>query len=316
MNSMFKRKVFRLGALCLVLAFCIFGSSSGCRALAIDSAEHSELTESIKKTIESWDEYWNQQELDSFLKYHLSDYKDNDGQDLDKAKSNAKELWKEFPNCKVKTKVKQITLSGDSATVEYEDELNGPTPSPRDEPLGSGNLTAKSGGTLYLRNVDGAWRLARAQIDWEEQTLRYGRAMDLPVTLEAAPQLKAGTIYFAKLKFDSPADTRCVASIRKKLIGGPAAKDAWRAMPEGGVLEREFHANLESKNELVCGTVGIALRENRRKIAGLAYVSRRINIVPTAIATPSTPSAQASQTQTSQATPASQASQPAPAKSP
>ncbi len=280
-KSIFKRKVFRVAVLKYALAATFLAGLASCPAIAIDVSEQSDL---IKHTIESWDDYWNRQELDSFLKYHLSDYKDNDGADLDKAKSNARELWKEFPDCKVKTTIKQISLSGsgDFASVEYEDELIGPTPSPRNENLGKGTLAAKSGGTLFLRNVEGAWRLARARIDWEEQTLRYGRAMEIPVSLEAALQLKPGTSYFAKLKFDSPADTRCVASIRKKLIGGPPAIDKWRAMPDCGVLEREFQTNLESKNELVCGTVGIALRENRRKIAGLAYVSRRVNVLPDA----------------------------------
>lgn len=286
MNSMLNRKVFRLAALSLGIVSLLGSSIATNQVQAVDSAEHSDLTASIKRTIESWDDYWNQQELDSFLKYHLADYVDNDGLDLEKAKSNAKELWKEFPNCKVKTRIKQISFSdGDNASVEYEDELHGPTPSRSEDNLGDGTLTAKSGGTLYLRNVDGVWRLARAHFDWEEQTLRYGRAIDLPVRIEAAPQLKPGTIYFAKLKFSSPSDARCFASIRKKLIGGPAAKDAWRNMPECGVLEREFHANSESKNELICGTIGIASRENRKKLAGLAIVSRRINIVPAATAT-------------------------------
>lgn len=272
--------IWSMCACCSVVLMPMFFSDRQACAADTSSEAQTSLTESIRRTIESWDEYWNQQELDEFLKYHLSDYSDNDGQNLDKAKSNARELWKEFPDCKVKTKIKQILLCGDGASVEYEDELVGPTPSLRGESLGAGTLSAKSGGFLYLKNIEGAWRLASARIDWEEQTLRYGQAKDIPVTIEAAPKLQPGTIYFAKLKFVSPADTRCVASIRKKLIGGSVAKDAWRPMPESGILEREFQTNKESKNELVCGTVGIAPRENRKKIAGLAYVSRRVNVLP------------------------------------
>jgi hypothetical protein len=58
----------------------------------------------------------------------------------------------------------------------------------------------------------------------------------------------------------------------------PQPTDAWRPL-DGSTLERVMPANIKNRNELLMATIGVT-NSTRNSLMGIAFITRRLNVVP------------------------------------
>ena len=108
-----------------------------------------------------------------------------------------------------------------------------------------------------------------------------------PTAAFSAPeQVKAGKQYTAKLELNLPSGLTAVGSITNTQLQYPQPQpdDAWRPMNEPAsdkpLLERVLLANNKNRNELLMATIGIT-NTARNSLMGIAFLTRRLNVIPT-----------------------------------
>jgi hypothetical protein len=147
-------------------------------------------------------------------------------------------------------------------------------------------LNTVSGGQLYLKRQQDTWKITGDRIDYELVKVTYGVAKNLKISFTAPEQVKSGKQFSAKIDVDLPNNYLAVGSITNQALEYPqrTPKDLWRAMDTPS-LERIINANTNNKNELLMATV-IITDINKRNLAGIELLTRRLNVVPEASDTP------------------------------
>ncbi|HEY9684144.1 MAG TPA: nuclear transport factor 2 family protein [Oculatellaceae cyanobacterium] len=242
-------------------------------------AERKQI-ESLLTDIES---AWNAHDITKVMSYYSEDYINNDGLDKNAVKEITQDFWKTNPDAKSSSVTTQIRIEGNFATVESKDTAYGTIKmSPMRDSNLQGELNTVSGGQLYLKRAGDTWKITGDRIDYELVKVTYGIAKNLKISFTAPEQVKSGKPFSAKIDVDLPNNYLAVGSITNQALEYPqrTPKDLWRAMDTPS-LERIINANTNNKNELLMATV-IITDINKRNLAGIELLTRRLNVVPEA----------------------------------
>jgi ketosteroid isomerase-like protein len=271
-------------------------TSAATSATSTAAATSTELTfdgtdkshEAERKTIETIlndiEAAWNAHDIDKVMAYYAEDYINNDGLDKTAVKEITQDFWKTNPDAKSSSVINQVRVEGNFATVESRDTAYGTIKmNPMRDSSLQGELNTVSGGQLYLKKTADTWKITGDRIDYELVKVTYGVAKNLKISFTAPEQVKSGKSFSAKIDVDLPSNYLAVGSITTQPLEYPqkTPKDLWRAMDTSS-LERIVPANTNNKNELLMATV-IITDINKRNLAGIELLTRRLNVVPEAI---------------------------------
>lgn len=250
-------------------------------ALEPGTDDHPQERKEIEKLLKDIESQWNAHNLDGVMSYYMDDYVNNDGLDKKAVLALTQDFWRTYPDAKSTSNIKEVRVDLPYATVESRDIAIGTTA--REMPgIGTtGELQSISEGQLYLKRVGGNWKITGDRIDYEKVKLAFGLAKELQAAFCAPEQVKSGHQYSAKLELDLLPGLTAVGSITSQPLQYPQTppSDIWRPL-EDTTLERVLAANTKNRNELLMATVGVT-NATRSSLAGLAFLTRRLNVVPT-----------------------------------
>lgn len=249
-------------------------------ALEPDAKDHESERKEIEGVLGHIEESWNNHSLDNVMGYYADEYINNDGLDKKAVSNLTQDFWKTYPDARSFSKVKQVRIEGNFATVESRDMASGSTAKEMPGIGTKGDLKSISEGQLYMKKVGTNWKIIGDRIDYEKVRVAFGMAKDLNATFSAPEQVKSGHSYSAKLELALPPNLTAVGSITSQPLEYPQPQptDQWRPL-DGPVLERILPANLNNRNELLMATIGIT-DSARSSLKGIEFLTRRLNVVP------------------------------------
>jgi len=300
----------KLPYLALMLVLALIPPAVRCPVLAVEtpstaatdsmmeseSKDHDQERKEIEQLLHNIETQWNAHNLEAVMGFYADDYINNDGLDKKSVAALTQDFWKTYPDAKSVSKTKQIRIEGPFVTVESRDMALGTTAKEMPGIGTRGELQSISEGQLYIKRLGPAWKIVGDRIDYEKVRVAFGLAKQLSATFSAPEQVKSGRQYSAKLELSLPVGLTAVGSITSQPLQYPQPQpsDAWRPL-EGSTLERVMGANNKNRNELLMATIGVT-NSARNSLMGIAFLTRRLNVVPTMDETAETPAQQASET--------------------
>ncbi len=246
----------------------------------IDSKENEQTRKDIEQLLKTIENQWNAHNLDAVMSYYADDYINNDGLDKKSVTALTQDFWKTYPDARSSSVTREIRVEGQYVTVESRDTAVGTTAKEMPGIGTKGELQSVSEGELYLKKLGPNWRIIGDRIDFEKVRVSFGLAKQIPAMFTAPEQVKSGRQYSAKLELALPPGLMAVGSITSQPLQYPQPNptDAWRPL-EGASLERVMPANARNRNELLMATIGVT-NSARNSLMGIAFLTRRLNVVP------------------------------------
>lgn len=245
-------------------------------------ANEKEIKE-VETLLHNIESEWNAHNLDGVMNFYADDYINNDGLNKAAISSITKEFWQRYPDAKSKSKIKQVRVDGNFATVESRDSAVGTTEKENQDVGTKGELNSVSEGRLFLKKFGSTWKIAGDRIDYEKVRVSFGLARQLNANFSAPEQVRSGRQFSAKVDLSLPVGLAAICSITNQPLKYPQAPepDFIKLMRpvDGGTIERVMPANNENRNELLMATVGIT-NASRHHLMGLTILTRRMNVVP------------------------------------
>ncbi len=284
-----KRVIFIVLSIALALS-AVTPANAGYIADKKAAMQQAKYEKNCKKDIiavfDKVDKYAKKYDINGLKSLYSKSFMDNDGYNKDVYFSLVEETWQTYPDITYTTKIKDIKLNGDYATVETE-ETAVATSDDLDKKI-VGELNSKSSCIYQLQRFANNWEITGENVLEEVSTLKYGDARYVNMVLETPKSIGAGQDYTATLKVDLPSNYVVVSSINQEKIINPAKKpeDNFMKMKEDQTLARIFTANTDNVNEYNVASVGITAIENapngkvRVYMNGLAFVMSRVNVIP------------------------------------
>jgi hypothetical protein len=232
-------------------------------------------------------EYVKKYDIEGLKSLYAPDFVDNDGYNKDVYFSLVGDTWETYPDITYTTKIKNIKLNGDYATVETEESAVA-TSDELDKHI-IGELNSYSNCIYHLQKLGGQWEIIGENVTDEFSTLKYGDARYLKMTLETPRMIGANKNYAATLKVEAPENSIVVASLNQEKIVNPATKpeEHFMKLREDNTLARIFTSNTDNINEYIVASIGVTglntTADGNIKVLmnGLAFVMSRVNVVPT-----------------------------------
>lgn len=249
--------------------------------LQLEKTYKKEITELFAKL----NEYAKNYDIQSLQGLYSSKFVDNDGYTKDVYFSLVEDTWETYPNITYTTKIKDIKIDGNYATVETEESAVATSDDLSKDLFGE--LQSSSKCIYNLQRFSHKWEIISEIVLEETSTLKYGEARYVKMYLESPKTIGAGQEYTSTLKVDLPSDQIVIGSINQERIVNPATKsvEIYRRL-EDQTLTRMFQANSDNINEYNVASVGITASEPagddkvRVYMNGLAFIMTRVNVVP------------------------------------
>lgn len=252
-------------------------------SLEPDTKANVKEIKEVESLLHNIETEWNAHNLDGVMAFYADDYINNDGLSKAAISSITKEFWQRYPDAKSKSKIKQIRVDGNFATVESRDSAVGTTEKENQDVGTKGELSSVSEGRLFLKKFGATWKIAGDRIDYEKVRVSFGLARQLNASFSAPEQVRSGKQFSAKVDLSLPVGLAAICSITNQPLKYPQAPepDFIKLMRpvDGGTIERVMPANSENRNELLMATVGIT-NASRHHLMGLTILTRRMNVVP------------------------------------
>jgi hypothetical protein len=241
---------------------------------------HEKERKEVEGILHTIEEQWNSHNLDGVMGFYADDYINNDGLDKKSVSALTQDFWKTYPDAKSTSETKNIRIEGPFATVESRDMAAGTTAKEMPGIGTKGDLQSVSEGQLYMKRIGTDWKIVGDRIDYEKVKVAFGLAKQLNTSFSAPEQVKAGHQYSARLELALPPGLTAVGSITSQPLQYPQPQptDAWRPL-DGSTLERVMPANIKNRNELLMATIGVT-NSTRNSLMGIAFITRRLNVVP------------------------------------
>jgi ketosteroid isomerase-like protein len=268
-----------------------------------ESREQEQQRKEVEQFLNNIETQWNAHNLEAVMSYYADDYVNNDGLDKKAVSALTQDFWKTYPDAKSTSRTKQIRIEGPYVTVESRDTASGTTAKEMPGIGTRGELQSVSEGQLYLKRIGQTWKIVGDRIDYEKVKVAFGLAKQLQASFSAPEQVKAGRQYSARLEVTLPQGLTAVGSITSQPLQYPQPQptDAWRPLESTpAVLERVMSANSKNKNELLMATVGVT-NSARNSLMGIAFLTRRLNVVPPSEESPAQTATASSETAASPA---------------
>lgn len=244
--------------------------------------------EETRKVLYMHLKYANAYNLGGLKSLYADSYVNADGFDRKVYFDLIKKTWESYPDIRYKIDIKNISVNGNTAIAEVNEEAYATTNTKTSVIKDAGILKSVSGSIYYLENFNGKWLITSDHISFEKTFLGYGSAKDIDARLIAPCQIPAGTQYTSSLELTTPKDSLVIASIGQEAITYPqtVAEEIFRKMPDDNILERVFKANTKNINEYAVASFGITRaeisqsREIRIYVTGLGFIMSRVNVIP------------------------------------
>ncbi|MCA9807201.1 MAG: hypothetical protein KC476_04530 [Cyanobacteria bacterium HKST-UBA06] len=251
-------------------------------------------SEKVKSLLAAFDDLLrasNNHSLDDVIRHYSPQFISGDHFNLAELKQLIIETWEAYPDIRYTSAPIEIrfnknwatmeTLDGSTATAPPDKEIMENTP---------GKMKSQSRSLLFFKQVGDGWELTSDYTLWEEAVIRYGVGEEVPITLSAPDQVKAGQSYSAVVSSDVAENTFIVGNIDNQAIKVPRPEpdQKFRAM-EGGPteLQRVLVANAENRNEIVTATLGLTnilqkYEQERPSLSlnGIVTIVKRVNVIP------------------------------------
>jgi len=230
----------------------------------------------------------NKHDLDGVLRHYSPAFTSGDSLNLKDVRGLVLDTWKMFPDIQYDSKVLEIRINGNWATVESIDTA---TATAKVDPLVStqpGALKSRSRGLLYLHKIGKTWEIQSDYTLYEKAVITYGPFDNIDIDVATPEQVFAGEPYTAKVSVGVPSGNIAFATLTQEPLIYPqkVGKDKFRTMSSDKTdLERIFKANTSNNNEVVTATVGfteIGQDEQERPIIslrGIMTVVKRVNVI-------------------------------------
>jgi len=235
----------------------------------------------IQELFANQDKYAKAYDMDKLQSLYDKNFVDNDGYNKEVYFSLVQDTWNTYPDITYTTKIKNIKLNGDYATVETEETANA-TSDDLDRHI-IGELNSRSNCIYHLQKFANKWAITAEQVTDEISTLKYGDARYINIDLESPKMIGAGQSYTATLKVDIPKDEIVVGSINQEKIVNPAVKpeEHFMKVKEDGTLSRIFTSNTDNINEYNVASIAFTKNDDTRiYMNGIAFIMARVNVVP------------------------------------
>ena len=242
----------------------------------------------IREVFNTQDEFTNSYNFEGLYKLYSDDFMNSDGYNKEVYFKLIKETWETYPEITYQTKILNINVTSNYATVETKETAFAVTEENSEYISAVGELRSEAHCIYHLKRDKGKWLIAAEDILDERSALKYGDARFIKMELNAPTLIGAGENYSAELKVDMPADQIVIASIASEKIVQPVepAPERYRKLPSDQILERLFVANTDNVNEYSIASVGVTktepVDEENVKVYmnGLAFLMTRVNVVP------------------------------------
>lgn len=242
----------------------------------------------IREVFNTQDEFTNSYNFEGLYKLYSDDFMNSDGYNKEVYFKLIKETWETYPEITYQTKILNINVTSNYATVETKETAFAVTEENSEYISAVGELRSEAHCIYHLKRDKGKWLIAAEDILDERSALKYGDARFIKMELNAPTLIGAGENYSAELKVDMPADQIVIASIASEKIVQPVepAPERYRKLPSDQILERLFIANTDNVNEYSIASVGVTktepVDEENVKVYmnGLAFLMTRVNVVP------------------------------------
>ena len=228
---------------------------SGDYASDSDDKEHDAERKEVQSVINTIEGQWNGHDLKAYMANYADDYVNNDGLDKKAVQSLTEEFWKTYPDAHSGSKIKEIRVEGNYATVQSRD--TGTATTEMQGMSGKGELQSVSEGQQYLKRFGSTWKIIGDRIDFEKVKVAFGLAQHLNSTFTAPEQVKAGKQFSARVEVALPPGCFASGSITNQVLKfpQPAPAEKPRQLDQPAILERVMPANTEGHNELLTATV-------------------------------------------------------------
>ena len=263
-----------------ILTILLFANFNCAYAADSTKAEIKAIKNVLKSQIESANKY----DYDAFLKHFDTQYINSDGFPLEIYSKLVQETWSSYSNIQYGQQIKHITITGNEAIAEVVETANASVNSQYDL---KGNLKSIANNIYFLKKIDNNWKIVSDVILTEDTYLAFGEMVHHSPTLTVPYQALANQNYTATLEYIIPKETIAIASLNQEKVTFPqeSAKENYRRLPDDGILERFFTANCDNTNEYIIASVGLTRpvfdnNDLEVKITGVAYIIKRVNIVP------------------------------------
>lgn len=252
------------------------------------STNFSNPYDSIKKILSCHLKFANKQDFEGLMSLYSEDFVNADGLNRDLYFDLIKKTWASYPDIKYKMSIKNVQVTGKTATAQVNEYAVATTDAKSGMLEGKGLLKSQSSSVYYFKCERGRWKIISDYIVYEKTYLGYGDAKTVSVELDAPNQILAGSEYTATLNMNIPKDTLVIASIGQEKITYPQtpAPEIFRKMSSEGILERIFTANADSINEYNVASFGMTKAEIKDGaeikiyITGLGFMMSRVNVIP------------------------------------
>ena len=168
----------------------------------------------------------NSHNLDAVLQSYSHRFVSGDNLTLEEVRSLISETWTTYPDIKYQTKILEIRVNGDWATVESLDTATATAKfnvaiTGDDSP---GKLNSQSRGLLFLHRIGKTWEIRSDATIYEQAAITYGDAKQMQVSLSAPDQVFAGEAYSAKVHTRLPEGMFAIATIARNRSTLPTRK--------------------------------------------------------------------------------------------
>jgi hypothetical protein len=221
--------------------------------------------------------------------YYASNYMSGDGFSKNQAIDLIKQTWKNCPDLKYSTVIKNLRLDNNRASIEFCEEVTGTTKNKSDITKDNGFIKGTSHYILYLEKYGSGWKIVTDKTLYEQTSINYGRAKNINMNFDVPEQVFAGENYTALLKIDVPPDVFALGSLTSVPFVFPEKQpeENFRQIPSDlNTIERVIKSNKDSFNEISSASVSFceagrtAYTGLDLKVTGLAVILRRINVIP------------------------------------
>ena len=244
----------------------------------------------IRSMLKQYNKALDSHDIEKVKTYFDEEYKSSDGFGLDEMVSMLQKTYDAYENIKYSSKITSINAYDNWALVQISDKTNAklyPTQNKKIKNKKMGELEGTSVSNIYLKKVNNDWKIVYDEILMEETSLKYGIARKININLITPMNLKNGQEYDLSLQIDKPKNVFALASISREEISYPPSdcSEKYRALPQGGELQRVVKANNKNLDEYAIASVGFTkVLTNKEKtniqikVLGIAYVMKRINM--------------------------------------
>jgi hypothetical protein len=193
--------------LSIILGALLLGLSISCPALANANPAGSNgaksfihtgnenVSKEIRNLVYLHTKYSNEFKVDKLQNLYSSDYINADGMGKEKLFKLVNDTWKNYPDIKYASQIKEIKISPKYVVVFSSDKATATTAKKSEITNDYGELFSTSENVMYFKKVGRDWKIFAEKVLSEKTSLRYGCAKKIQISMEAPESVNPSDEY-------------------------------------------------------------------------------------------------------------------------